>query len=76
MYNGVKSLLDALPTLDINLDAEIGVVVHGWFEITATKGDAVTVFTKLGSDCRTNVCTCTEDEDRLFRVEIIQVKED
>ena len=49
MYDGVKSLLDAFPTLDVNLDGEIGVVVRGWFGITVIKGDAVAIFTKVGS---------------------------
>jgi len=67
VYDGVKSLFDALPLLNIDLDVEMGVVFRGWFGIAATESNPITLSTKLGSDCRAYVSTCAEDKCNEFR---------
>jgi len=44
VYDGVKSLFDALPLLNIDLDVEIGVVFRGWFGIAATESKPITLW--------------------------------
>ena len=59
------------PLLDIDLDGEIGVVVRGWFGITATESNAITLFTKLGSDCRTYVSAASRIKATSFVDDIV-----